>query len=631
MFSKMKVFVSVFLFALVSAEDGGPAKVDEQFRKHNIVPQLISEAPKDVLEIVYPENIKASLGNELTPTQVKSQPQLYWTAEPEVKYTVVMEDPDAANSTGFLHWLVVNIPGSALTSGQVKAEYVGSGPPKGTGLHRYIFYVYKQSGDIEFTEPFTSKSSAGERLHFTSAKFAAKYNMGSPIAGNFYEAQYDDYVPILHSQFKKAPPPPTTVISVPEYITISTPTLKGRSLDLHNESLEQGAATTGASITTEPIPHDGLIKATVVESDSTIHTKLDTAEHSSSGSSEESSITTVPTVPHDGEIKAVYKLNDSVPHIKVLTEEELTHHTTPNLDSTEPSVPNVAHEGIVHVAYIANDSVIHSVSHTEQDLKEFHQHIEDEFKDTKLEENKGDVKDTVHEESKVDEVKVDTKDIKTEETKEDEPHRQDPITPISGEINPVSTESKAETTTEVNSGSTVSTLTHETTTAIEGVSTSTQDSTTKQVSTPNTRPLQVLHHRTAAHEELGHTVPVSIVLVDDSSPPYHHHVGHVNPNSVKSSTESVTTSRTEKEKTTEDSKADVVSTEQPKTNEEVRSTAAAKDVGEDSKSTVEAVASTPVYEIQTSISVLTGGGEKTEVKPAEDVVAYSKDVLKGVY
>uniref|UniRef100_A0A8D8XIS5 OV-16 antigen n=1 Tax=Cacopsylla melanoneura TaxID=428564 RepID=A0A8D8XIS5_9HEMI len=259
MFSKMKVFVSVFLFALVSAEDGGPAKVDEQFRKHNIVPQLISEAPKDVLEIVYPENIKASLGNELTPTQVKSQPQLYWTAEPEVKYTVVMEDPDAANSTGFLHWLVVNIPGSALTSGQVKAEYVGSGPPKGTGLHRYIFYVYKQSGDIEFTEPFTSKSSAGERLHFTSAKFAAKYNMGSPIAGNFYEAQYDDYVPILHSQFKKAPPPSTTVISVPEYITISTPTLKGRSLDLHNESLEQDAATTGASITTEPIPHDGLI------------------------------------------------------------------------------------------------------------------------------------------------------------------------------------------------------------------------------------------------------------------------------------------------------------------------------------------------------------------------------------
>ncbi|KAL1458528.1 hypothetical protein WDU94_008670 [Cyamophila willieti] len=630
MFSKMKVFVSVLLFVLVSAEEGEPPGTDAQFRKHNIVPQLILEAPKDVLEVVYPDNIKASLGTELTPTQVKSEPQLHWTAEPEVKYTVVMEDPDAASSTGFLHWLVVNIPGSAIISGQVKAEYVGSGPPKGTGLHRYIFYVYKQPGDIEFTEPFASKSSAGERLHFSSTKFAAKYNLGSPIAGNFYEAQYDDYVPILHSQFKKASPPSTPVISVPQYIQTSTPTLKGRSLDLHTESPEQDVATTEASITTEPIPHDGLIKATVVESDSTVHTKLDSAEHfSASGeSSEESSITTDLPVPHDGNIKAVYKLNDSVPHIKVLTEEELTHHTTPNLESTEPSV-TIAHTGIVHVAYIANDSVIHSVSHTEQELKEFHQHIEDEFKDTKLEESKADVKDTTLEESKVDEVKV------------DEPQRQDPITPISGEINPVPAESKTETTTEGNSGSTFSTPIYDTistTTPSQEGTTSTQGSTTRQpLGTPSTRPLQVLHHRTASRDELGHTIPVSIVLVDNSSPPYYHHVGHVNPNTVKSNTESVTTSSSEEVKTTEeskDSKAEVVSTEQPITNEEVKSTTEVKDVREESKSTIEGVTSTPVYETKTSISIsarLVANGDKTEAKPAEDEAAYSRDVLKGEY
>jgi len=38
------------------------------------------------------------------------------------------------------------------------------------------------------------------RLQFSIHKFALKYNLGTPIAGNFYQAQYDDYVPILFEQ-----------------------------------------------------------------------------------------------------------------------------------------------------------------------------------------------------------------------------------------------------------------------------------------------------------------------------------------------------------------------------------------------------------------------------------------------
>lgn len=32
-------------------------------------------------------------------------------------------------------------------------------------------------------------------------KFASKYNLGAPVAGNFYQAQYDDYVSVLFRQF----------------------------------------------------------------------------------------------------------------------------------------------------------------------------------------------------------------------------------------------------------------------------------------------------------------------------------------------------------------------------------------------------------------------------------------------
>ena len=52
-------------------------------------------------------------------------------------------DPDAPSRKDpkyreWRHWLVVNVPGGDVSRGEVCAEYVGAGPPKGTGLHRYI-------------------------------------------------------------------------------------------------------------------------------------------------------------------------------------------------------------------------------------------------------------------------------------------------------------------------------------------------------------------------------------------------------------------------------------------------------------------------------------------------------------
>lgn len=38
------------------------------------------------------------------------------------------------------------------------------------------------------------------RLNFSTRKFAEKHGLGHPIAANFYEAQYDDYVPIRNKE-----------------------------------------------------------------------------------------------------------------------------------------------------------------------------------------------------------------------------------------------------------------------------------------------------------------------------------------------------------------------------------------------------------------------------------------------
>lgn len=65
-------------------------------------------------------------------------------------------DPDAPNGKDgkfeVKHWLVGNIPGNDIKKGEVFAEYRGSGAPKGTGLHRYIFLVFKQNGKISYEE-----------------------------------------------------------------------------------------------------------------------------------------------------------------------------------------------------------------------------------------------------------------------------------------------------------------------------------------------------------------------------------------------------------------------------------------------------------------------------------------------
>lgn len=98
----------------------------------------------------------------MTPTQAKEKPQVVWRAEPGSYYTLVKTDPDAPSRVNPIfreirHWTVVNIPGSAVGRGDEVVEYVGAGPPKDSGLHRYVFLVYKQpNGKIEYNEPKVS-------------------------------------------------------------------------------------------------------------------------------------------------------------------------------------------------------------------------------------------------------------------------------------------------------------------------------------------------------------------------------------------------------------------------------------------------------------------------------------------
>ena len=181
------------------------SSIAKSFESNLVVPDVVPRPPAAVVSVKYPSGVEVSEGNVLTPTQVKDVPTVSWDAAPDQLYTLAMTDPDAPSRQEpkfreWHHWLVGNIPGNNVAAGETLSQYVGSGPPQGTGLHRYVFLVYKQPCKLDFDEPRLPNTSGENRGKFSIANFAKKYNLGDPVAGNFYQAEYDDYVPLLYRQ-----------------------------------------------------------------------------------------------------------------------------------------------------------------------------------------------------------------------------------------------------------------------------------------------------------------------------------------------------------------------------------------------------------------------------------------------
>ncbi|KAJ6635498.1 OV-16 antigen [Pseudolycoriella hygida] len=165
---------------------------------HQIVPDVISTAPVEIAKITFRGGVNVNLGNELKPIQLKDIPEVFWDADAGSFYALCLIDPDAPSKTepiyrSWQHWLIVNIPGMDVQSGETLSEYIGSSPGQGTGLHRYVFLIYKQNGKLHFDEKYSNnRCSREDRRSFQITKFAEKYRLGTPVAGNFYLAQWGD-------------------------------------------------------------------------------------------------------------------------------------------------------------------------------------------------------------------------------------------------------------------------------------------------------------------------------------------------------------------------------------------------------------------------------------------------------
>jgi hypothetical protein len=105
-----------------------------------------------------------------------SQLNIGWDSVPGTLYTLIIYDMDAPSPTHptkapLVHLLLINIPGSDISKGQAIASYIAPNPLAGTGQHKYMFQVYRQSAPMPIfklparknfnIKAFTEK----ERLH----------------------------------------------------------------------------------------------------------------------------------------------------------------------------------------------------------------------------------------------------------------------------------------------------------------------------------------------------------------------------------------------------------------------------------------------------------------------------------
>jgi hypothetical protein len=118
-----------------------------------------------------------------------TSPQLSWFGfPPETKsFAITAYDPDAPTGSGYWHWAVFNVPASVtsleagagargstlLPSGAItlpnetrEPEYIGAGPPEGTGTHRYQFIVHAVDVEDLGVDSQATPAVLGFNLHF---------------------------------------------------------------------------------------------------------------------------------------------------------------------------------------------------------------------------------------------------------------------------------------------------------------------------------------------------------------------------------------------------------------------------------------------------------------------------------
>ncbi|XP_056626974.1 39S ribosomal protein L38, mitochondrial [Triplophysa dalaica] len=185
-------------------KSNGPYHIQRVAEHYGVYKDLFPMAyfvPRVMLRVTYGDNSDAVVhyGNHLTPTQAAQAPQISYEAEENSLWTLLLTSPDEHLMDGeqeYLHWLVGNIPGNAVMSGEEICHYISPFPTRGTGFHRFIFILFKQDGPVDFsTDQRTAPCYCLKQRTFRTLDFYRKHqDVITPAGLAFHQSQWDQSV-----------------------------------------------------------------------------------------------------------------------------------------------------------------------------------------------------------------------------------------------------------------------------------------------------------------------------------------------------------------------------------------------------------------------------------------------------
>ncbi|XP_050353601.1 protein D1-like [Nymphalis io] len=182
----------VLSFLLVSCYgDAQNSRVATAFLDNKLIPNIETVAPQLFISVNY-STVNVDLGTTVNPLQTLLQPTVSFKANSTGLYTFMFFGPDLPidfipRYTQFLHWLIVNIRGANMESGDTLASYFP--PTPYPGGFPYLFLLYQQSEWID-PEPLDSLCSILNRPGFDPVEFKERHNLTGPISGNFMREAY---------------------------------------------------------------------------------------------------------------------------------------------------------------------------------------------------------------------------------------------------------------------------------------------------------------------------------------------------------------------------------------------------------------------------------------------------------
>ncbi|XP_017556607.1 39S ribosomal protein L38, mitochondrial [Pygocentrus nattereri] len=157
--------------------------------------------PRVMLRVTYGDDNSAAVhcGNHLSPTQASVAPHVSFEAEENSLWTLLLTSPDEHLQDGeqeYVHWLVGNISGNAVHSGDEVCHYIAPFPSKGTGFQRYVFVLFKQEAHVDYSNDVRpSPCYCLKQRSFKTVEFYKKHEgLITPAGLAFFQSQWDESV-----------------------------------------------------------------------------------------------------------------------------------------------------------------------------------------------------------------------------------------------------------------------------------------------------------------------------------------------------------------------------------------------------------------------------------------------------